>query len=178
MAALAQVFDTNHNGQLDSGDNRWNEFRVWQDTDGDGVSQPNEVKWFDAVGIVSIGLDPTGPSQTFADGSAISGLSNFIWKGGHVGTAADVSLAYQPDDSASGHGIGAAFHFVDTPHFGQSGQEGEILHTFVEEGFPTAQPDNSVPAEASGTWLLAGIEMQEAIAKSHGLAVHHDLHLV
>jgi hypothetical protein len=31
MAALRQVFDTNHNGALDAGDARWSEFRVWQD---------------------------------------------------------------------------------------------------------------------------------------------------
>ena len=33
MAALRQVFDTNHNGALDAGDSRWSEFRVWVDMD-------------------------------------------------------------------------------------------------------------------------------------------------
>lgn len=96
MAALAQVFDTNHNGQLDAGDSRWSDFRVWWDANGDGISQGGEVKSLDAIGIVSVGLAPSGPSQAFADGSAISGLANFVWNDGSTGTAADVSFAYQP----------------------------------------------------------------------------------
>lgn len=96
MAALAQVFDTNHNGQLDAGDSRWSDFRVWRDANGDGISQGGEVKSLDAIGIVSVGLAPSGPSQAFADGSAISGLANFVWNDGSTGTAADVSFAYQP----------------------------------------------------------------------------------
>lgn len=54
MAALAQVFDTNHNGQLDAGDSRWSDFRVWRDANGDGISQGGEVKSLDAIGIVSV----------------------------------------------------------------------------------------------------------------------------
>ncbi|WP_161497292.1 calcium-binding protein [Bradyrhizobium nitroreducens] len=101
MAALAQVFDTNRNGQLDAADSRWSDFRIWQDANGDGISQAGEVKSLDAIGIVAIGLDPKGPSQTFADGSAISGLANFVWKDGTTGTAADVSFAYRPGASGT-----------------------------------------------------------------------------
>ncbi|MCJ9728971.1 calcium-binding protein [Bradyrhizobium sp. PRIMUS42] len=100
MAALAQVFDTNHNSLLDAGDSRWSDFRIWQDANGDGISQAGELKSLDAIGIVSIGLDPKGPLQTFADGSIISGLANFAWKDGTVGTAGDVSLAYEAGSSA------------------------------------------------------------------------------
>lgn len=101
MAALAQVFDTNRNGQLDAADSRWSDFRIWQDVNGDGISQPGEVQSLDAIGIASIGLDPKGPSQTFADGSAISGLENFVWNDATTGTAADVSFAYRPGTSAT-----------------------------------------------------------------------------
>ncbi|MFB6448179.1 calcium-binding protein [Bradyrhizobium tunisiense] len=101
MAALAQVFDTNHNSQLDSGDRSWSDFRIWQDANGDGISQAGEVKSLDVIGISSIGLDPKGEVQSFADGSAISGLANFSWKDGTVGEAADVSLAYEAEGSAS-----------------------------------------------------------------------------
>jgi hypothetical protein len=95
MATLREVFDTNHNGQLDLGDVRWNEFRIWQDANGDGVSQPGEVKTLDALGLASIGLEPAGPSQHFSDGSAIHGLAGFTRADGTMGTAADVALAYQ-----------------------------------------------------------------------------------
>jgi hypothetical protein len=98
MAALRDVFDTDHNGKLDLGDARWSDFRIWQDANGDGVSQTGEVKTPGALGIVSIGLDPAGPSQNFADGSAIQGLAGFVRTDGSIGTAADVVLAYQPAD--------------------------------------------------------------------------------
>jgi hypothetical protein len=95
MAALRDVFDSNHNGQLDLGDARWSEFRIWRDANGDGVSQPGEVKTLDALGLASIGLEPVGPSQHFSDGSAIGGLAGFTRADGTMGTAADVALAYQ-----------------------------------------------------------------------------------
>jgi hypothetical protein len=101
MAALRQVFDTNHNGVLDAGDARWSEFRVWQDADGDGVSRPDEVKTLEQLGIASIDLNPNGPATTFGDGSTIQGLSIYTRVDGTTGAAGDVSLAYEADTSLS-----------------------------------------------------------------------------
>jgi hypothetical protein len=95
MAALRDVFDTNHNGSLDPGDARWDDFRIWQDANADGFSQAGEVRTLDALGISSIGLDPAGPSQRFYDGSAIHGFSSFTRTDGTTGIAGDVSLEYQ-----------------------------------------------------------------------------------
>jgi hypothetical protein len=95
MAALRDVFDTDHNGRLDPGDARWSEFRIWRDANGDGVSQPGEVKMLDALGFASIGLEPAGPRQNFSDGSAIQGLASFTRADGTIGTAGDIALAYQ-----------------------------------------------------------------------------------
>jgi Ca2+-binding RTX toxin-like protein len=95
MAALRQVFDTNHNGLLDSGDDRWGDFRIWRDGNGDGISQAGEVRTLAEMGIVSIGLNPTGTSTSFKDGSAIQGVTNFTKADGSMGIAGDVSLAYQ-----------------------------------------------------------------------------------
>jgi hypothetical protein len=89
------LFDGNRNGQLDPGDARWSEFRVWQDANGDGVSQAGEVQTLDAWGITSIGLQPAGPAKLFSDGSAIQGLAGFTRTDGSTGAAGDVSLAYQ-----------------------------------------------------------------------------------
>lgn len=86
MTALRQVFDTNHNGSLDPGDAHWGEFRVWQDADGDGVSQPSEVKTLADLGITAIGLTPSGPARQFSDGSTIQGISTFTRLDGTGGT--------------------------------------------------------------------------------------------
>lgn len=42
MAALRQVFDTDRDGELSAGDERWDDFRIWQDSNGDGISQFSE----------------------------------------------------------------------------------------------------------------------------------------
>jgi hypothetical protein len=102
MTALRQVFDTNHNGLLDSGDDRWGDFRIWRDANGDGTAQSGEAKTLDALGIASIGLEPSGPSQRFSEGSAIQGLAAFTRTDGTTGTAGDVSLAYRSGAEAGG----------------------------------------------------------------------------
>jgi hypothetical protein len=94
MAALRQVFDTNHNGKLDTGDARWGEFRVWQDGNQDGVSQAGELRTLDQVGIRSIDLTPSGTPVHFPDGSAINGTSTYTRTDGSTGIAGDAAFAY------------------------------------------------------------------------------------
>jgi hypothetical protein len=101
MQALRQVFDTNHDGELDPGDALWKQFRVWNDANGNGVSDPGEVATLDQLGITSIDLNPVGPSQRFADGSVINGLTTFTRGDGTIGVAADTSLAYGSATSPS-----------------------------------------------------------------------------
>jgi hypothetical protein len=99
MAALRQVFDTNRNGNLDTGDERWGEFRIWQDADSDGTSQPREVRTLTELGITSIDLNPQGPVQLLADGSMIQGVSTFTRSDGTTGRAGDVALASETDSA-------------------------------------------------------------------------------
>ncbi|MEY9524038.1 PII-like signaling protein [Bradyrhizobium japonicum] len=94
MQALRQVFDTNHNGELEANDAMWSDFRIWQDANSDGISDPGEVRMLDEAGITSINLNPTGPAQRFSDGSVISGLSSYTRSDGTTGLAGDVALAY------------------------------------------------------------------------------------
>jgi Ca2+-binding RTX toxin-like protein len=84
LAALKSVFDTNHNGLLDAGDERWSEFKVMRD--GQMVSLAS-------LGIASIGLTPAGSGQRFADGSAITGTSTFTRTDGTQGEVGDAVLA-------------------------------------------------------------------------------------
>lgn len=83
LEALKSVFDTNHNGKLDAGDDRWSEFKVM--VDGQLVSLAS-------LGIASIGLTPSGSGQQFADGSAITGTAQFTRTDGSTGTVGDAIL--------------------------------------------------------------------------------------
>jgi hypothetical protein len=102
MAALRQVFDTNQNGALDPGDLLWDDFRVWQDANQDGISQAGEVKTLGQLGITSIGLTPSGPTQQLADGSLIQGVATYTRVDGTTGLAADAALAYEPQSVVAG----------------------------------------------------------------------------
>src|SRR5262249_19625118 len=101
MAALRQVFDTNHNGWLDAGGAQWAGLRVWQDGDSGGVPQPGEVKSLAQLGITGIDLNPTGPAQQLPDGSAIQGLSRFTRADGSSGIAGDVALSFTPGTASA-----------------------------------------------------------------------------
>ncbi|RWQ33363.1 MAG: hypothetical protein EOS21_29705 [Mesorhizobium sp.] len=83
LEALKSVFDTNHNGLLDAGDDRWSEFKVM--VDGQLVSLAS-------LGIASIGLTPTGSGQSFIDGSAITGTAQFTRTDGTTGAVGDAVL--------------------------------------------------------------------------------------
>jgi hypothetical protein len=57
------MFDSNGDGKLTAADAAWNEFRVWQDADQDGVTDAGELKTLDPMGFTEIGL-------TYDDGSS------------------------------------------------------------------------------------------------------------
>ncbi|WP_288192343.1 hypothetical protein [uncultured Phyllobacterium sp.] len=88
LEAIRNVFDTNHNGKLDAGDARWAEFKVMVD----GV-----MKTLDELGIASIDLTPKGTGQNFADGSAITGTTEFTRTDGTKGKVGDAVLAQDPN---------------------------------------------------------------------------------
>ncbi|WP_296583402.1 calcium-binding protein [Xanthobacter sp.] len=90
MEALANVFDTNQNGKLDSGDAQWSSFKVLV-TNTDGTTT---LKTLSQLGITSINLKPDNTQAVLSDGSQIQGSTTFTKSDGSTGTAADVVLAY------------------------------------------------------------------------------------
>ncbi|TPO13744.1 calcium-binding protein [Mesorhizobium sp. B1-1-5] len=84
LDALKSVFDTNHNGLLDAGDDRWADFKVM--VNGQLVSLAS-------LGVASIGLTATGSGQNFADGSAITGTATYTKTDGTTGADGDAVLA-------------------------------------------------------------------------------------
>lgn len=87
---LAQ-HDSNGDGKIDAQDADWSKLQVWQDANGDGISQTGELKSVDALGITAIGLATT-PS-TVAVGDNILGATGSYVRNGETGLAADIQLA-------------------------------------------------------------------------------------
>ena len=88
MQALLDVFDTNHNGQLNSGDAKFAQFKLVV-TDANGTQT---VETLGQAGVASIDLHENNYSQTFSDGSTIDGETTFTRTNGSSGTAASVTL--------------------------------------------------------------------------------------
>ncbi|WP_316172279.1 FG-GAP-like repeat-containing protein [Bradyrhizobium sp. SZCCHNRI3037] len=93
MQALLDVFDTNHDGKLDSGDAEWSKFKVMV-TNADGTTQ---LQTLDQLGITSINLTTNNQKLQLADGSSIDGTTTYSKSDGTTGTAADVTFAYDAD---------------------------------------------------------------------------------
>ncbi|MGO1074610.1 hypothetical protein [Inquilinus sp. CA228] len=60
LEALAAVFDSNHDGKIDAQDADFGKLRVWQDANGNGVTDVGELKTLAQVGITSIDVSPQG----------------------------------------------------------------------------------------------------------------------
>ena len=93
MQALKHIFDTNHNGKLDTGDARFAAFKIMV-TNADGTTTSKTLA---QAGVASIDLTENENTRTFSDGSYISGTTTFARTAGGTGTAATVSLAFDPE---------------------------------------------------------------------------------
>lgn len=94
-----RAYDTNENGLLDAGDQRFSEFLVWQDSNQDGVSNAGELKSLTEAGIVQINLTllETG-ERPVSNGNVITATSDYLKADGTSHVIGDVSLAFDPSN--------------------------------------------------------------------------------
>lgn len=101
LEGLRHAFDTNRDNVLDMRDERWSEFRVWQDNNQNGTVETGELRTMEQAGIRLIDLIPSKEgAKAFADGSAITGTSKALMTDGTKMLVGDVSLAYRPSLTA------------------------------------------------------------------------------
>ena len=94
------AFDTDGDGFLDSDDEAWQQFHVWQDKNQDGVTDAGELLSLVDVGIVSLALTSDGIERTPAEGIHEFGQGQFNYEDGGTGTFADMQVNYQELDDA------------------------------------------------------------------------------
>lgn len=93
-------FDTNENGMIDAGDERYGELVIWRDENQDGFSQSHEIATLARHGIASINLTRSDVTLGAGDVSenAVLATGNFTWRDGTIGSLADVALGYEGED--------------------------------------------------------------------------------
>nr|WP_261337406.1 hypothetical protein [Rhizobium leguminosarum] len=102
LDGLRLAFDTNHDNVLDLNDDRWSEFRVWRDTNQNGISDAGELQTMSDAGIRLINLMPSRDGmQSFADGSIITGTSSYQTVDGNQHLVGDAVLVSRPSQTAN-----------------------------------------------------------------------------
>jgi uncharacterized repeat protein (TIGR02059 family) len=92
LQGLAKNHDSNHDGVLNSQDRDFALFKVWQDINGDGVSQGSEVHSLSEVGIQHLNLLSNGQVQTPASGVTEYGRTTASLSDGSSMSVADAAF--------------------------------------------------------------------------------------
>ena len=96
LPGLRLAFDANDDGIFDTNDERWAEFGVWRDSNGNGESDEGEFLNLDEVGIASFNLTSDGVFQSF-DGVDVHGIGQFEYTDGRRSDFADATVYYHDD---------------------------------------------------------------------------------
>ncbi|MBY8826377.1 beta strand repeat-containing protein, partial [Sphingomonas colocasiae] len=133
LEALAIAFDTNHDGVLSAADADFGKFGVWQDANGNGITDAGEFRTLSEAGIVSLSLTSDGNARTAANGDAVVyGETQYVRSDGSTGIAADAAFA---TGGSNREDQKAASAFAN-PGFGQA---------LVAAGLVAAQAANATP---------------------------------
>jgi large repetitive protein len=90
LQGLSAQYDSNHDGALDAADVDFGKFGVWQDANGNGVTDEGEFQLLTAAGIARIGLVSDGQAYTAANGEVdVLGQATYTKADGATGTVAD-----------------------------------------------------------------------------------------
>lgn len=111
LEALAAFGDTDGNGVYEAGDNAFDVAYVWQDSNGNGISESDELRTLAEVGIAALDLLYSQELSANSYENAIFGLIDVHWDDGSVGLAADVGLSINLDGFAQ-------LQHMDTGHVG------------------------------------------------------------
>lgn len=89
------AFDTNNDGVLDAADDEFGKFKVWQDLNGDGVSDAGELKTLSEWGIQSIGLT-SDETIRLVEGNVSYGIGSYTNEDGSTGLLSDTGFTTAP----------------------------------------------------------------------------------
>lgn len=97
LEALASL-DDNGDGVIDAADAAFDDIKVWQDANSDGIVQDGELRSLDEHGIASINLDARSLYQD-VNGNTVYAEGSFTKADGTIGSYAGAAFASANDDS-------------------------------------------------------------------------------
>ena len=91
-AALAEL-DSNGDGIVSAADTAFQTLRVWQDLNQDGISQNNELRTLEELGIQSLNVAYKDVNQNLGNGNTLAQQGSYTKKDGTTAQAGDLLLA-------------------------------------------------------------------------------------
>jgi Ca2+-binding RTX toxin-like protein len=122
-----RAFDSNGDGIFSSADDQFAQFGVWQDKNGNGRVDSQEILTLEAAGVASINLTGEAVNRNWEWGENITvNTGSFNRTDGSVGSFSDVALSYDPSTSWNAIISRAASQLSEAmAHFGEdSGSDG------------------------------------------------------
>ncbi|MDD5387633.1 MAG: calcium-binding protein, partial [Sulfuricurvum sp.] len=93
FAELRTLADSNYDGVIDRRDELYNQLKVWQDTNQDGISQAGELKTLSQAGVKNIELNVFATNINL-NGNLLSEAGRYCDSVGERSLAADVELTF------------------------------------------------------------------------------------
>lgn len=92
---LKELIDSNHDGKIDRQDELFNRLQIWNDLNGDGTTQTDELQSLKDAGVKSIDLNYVTTNITLG-GATLTEASKYTDAQGNKELIADVNLEYNP----------------------------------------------------------------------------------
>jgi hypothetical protein len=92
---LKELIDSNHDGKIDRQDELFNRLQIWNDLNGDGTTQVNELQSLKDAGVKSIDLNYVNTNITLG-GATLTEASKYTDAQNNKELVADVNLEYNP----------------------------------------------------------------------------------
>ncbi|WP_172633601.1 calcium-binding protein [Sulfuricurvum kujiense] len=93
FAELRSIADSNYDNIIDRRDELYNQLKIWQDTNGDGISQSNELKSLTQAGVKNIELNVFATNINL-NGNVLSEAGRYGDSSGTRSLAADIELTF------------------------------------------------------------------------------------
>ena len=85
-------FDSTNDGVISNLDTKFGELKIWQDKNSNGISEKDELKSLDQLGIVSLSLKHTKTDENLGDNNILFLKSTFTTKDNQTHTMGDVDF--------------------------------------------------------------------------------------
>ena len=155
FSKLAEL-DSDGDKQITSADEHFSDLRLWQDFDGDGLSDPSELSSLADNDIVSINLDYRWAPTNIAD-SKITEESLFTFTNDSKGVIADVWFKTDPAAALPAQQISVSAEVQNLPQIGSSGKVRDLQSAMQIDPRLREMVQALVDLEPEDAWRFGGM---------------------